>query len=82
MILSEYDEQAHMAMEREEGRQEGEFIKLIKQVRKKLEKGVPVEHCADILEEDIAVIRKIYDVLKIHPDWEEIKVYEYVDGQL
>lgn len=54
-----------MAMERGEGRQEGEFIKLIKQVKKKIEKSIPEERCADMLEEDIAVIGKIYDIIKI-----------------
>ena len=46
-----------MAMERGEGRQEGEFIKLIKQVKKKIEKSIPEERCADMLEEDIAAAR-------------------------
>ena len=53
-----------MAMERGEGRQEGEFVKLIKQVKKKIEKSIPEERCADMLEEDIAVIGKIYDIIK------------------
>ena len=69
-----------MAMERGEGRQEGEFIKLIKQVKKKIEKSIPEERCADMLEEDIAVIGKIYDIIKNHPDWEDIRVYETVEG--
>lgn len=69
-----------MAMERGEGRQEGEFIKLIKQVKKKIEKSIPEERCADMLEEDIAVIGKIYDIIKKHPDWEDIRVYETVEG--
>ena len=69
-----------MAMERGEGRQEGEFIKLIKQVKKKIEKSKPEERCADMLEEDIAVIGKIYDIIKNHPDWEDIRVYETVEG--
>ena len=69
-----------MAMERGEGRQEGEFIKLIKQVKKKIEKSIPEERCADMLEEDIAVIGKIYDIIKNHHDWEDIRVYETVEG--
>ena len=69
-----------MAMERGEGRQEGEFIKLIKQVKKKIEKSIPEERCADMLEEDIAVIWNIYDIIKNHPDWEDIRVYETVEG--
>lgn len=69
-----------MAMERGEGRQEGEFIKLIKQVKKKIEKSIPEERCANMLEEDIAVIGKIYDIIKNHPDWEDIRVYETVEG--
>ena len=69
-----------MAMERGEGRQEGEFIKLIKQVKKIIEKSIPEERCADMLEEDIAVIGKIYDIIKNHPDWEDTRVYETVEG--
>ncbi|MBQ8803819.1 MAG: Rpn family recombination-promoting nuclease/putative transposase [Tyzzerella sp.] len=45
--------------EREEGLQEGRFLKLKEQVEKKLAKGCSIEDIADMLEEDIEVIKDI-----------------------
>lgn len=52
--------------EREEGREEGELLKLIKMVRKKMGKGLKVSEIADMLEEDENDIQIIYDVLNQH----------------
>ena len=45
--------------ERAEGRAEGDRNRLIVQVRKKLEKGLPVEAIAEALEEEVSVVEEI-----------------------
>lgn len=47
--------------EREEGREEGERLKLINQVCRKIKKGFAVPEIADMLEEDESNIQKIYN---------------------
>ena len=51
-------------------------MKLIKQVRKKAAKGVTAEACADMLEEEVYLIEKIYDMIKANPDWDDTRIYE------
>ena len=68
--------------EREEGREEGKAEgkaegmtqKIISQVRKKAAKKISVPEIADMLEEEEAVIRQIFDLLQEHPDWDDKKI--------
>lgn len=53
---------------RREGREEGEVLKLITMVKKKIEKGDSVEKIADDLLEDMDLIGKIYNFMKENPD--------------
>lgn len=48
---------------RKEGREEGKKQMLIMQVRKKFEKGKCIEQIADELEEEVSVIKQIYEEL-------------------
>ena len=45
-------------------------------VLKKVSKNMSAEEIADMLEEDIDLIVRIYNTLKKHPDWNDEKVYE------
>ena len=58
------------------GRAMGELRKVISQVRKKISKNMSAEEIADMLEEDIDLIARIYNALKNHPDWNDEKIYE------
>lgn len=49
-------------MLREEGREEGEYKKIISIVLRKIEKNCTVSEIADMLEEDEEVVQKIYDI--------------------
>ena len=66
---------------RTEGRTEGEFLKLISQVRRKFSKHISVEDSADMLEEKEEVVRKIYEAVREHPEWEDSRIYEGLIGQ-
>ena len=63
---------------REEGRNEGEWLKLISQVQRKMRKGKPLISIAEELEEEEQVIGPIYVLVKAHPEFTREAVY----GQL
>ena len=58
------------------GQAKGELRKVISQVRKKASKNMSTEEIADMLEEDIDLIVRIYNTLENHPDWNDEKIYE------
>ena len=64
--------------EREEGRiegkEEGQTLKLISQIRKKRNKNKPVKEIADMLEEEISVIAPVFALLQTHPDWDDEEI--------
>jgi predicted transposase/invertase (TIGR01784 family) len=53
---------------RREGRKQGEILKLITMVKKKIENGDSIAKIADDLLEDADVIEKIYDIVKENPE--------------
>ena len=72
MCLTEYNEAETMQMFKEEGREEGEENRLIRQVCRKLRKGKGVDQIAEDLEEDEAAIEAICSVAEDYaPDYDE-----------
>ena len=75
MSLTEYDEELHEKVireesweeGREEGREEGEMKTLLLQVNKKVSKGKTPEEIADELELDISTTELIYEVIETAP---------------
>ena len=69
--IYEYDEEKHIQQERaeakEEGREEGREVERISKIQKKQIKNVSVEECADMLEEDIDYVKRIYQLLEENP---------------
>ncbi len=62
---------------RKEGRSEGEISKLISLICKKMEKNLSVPEIADVLEEDVDTVQRIYDIaLEFAPDYDVKKIYE------
>lgn len=70
-----------MAEGRAEGRAEGKAIKLISQVRKKVQKNKTVEEIAEMLEEDPAVIAPIYELLCDHAEWDDERIGSELAGE-
>ena len=78
--IYEYDEEKHIRQEREDameegmtkglqmGLQKGELLKLATQVLKKYSKGLSPEETADMLEEDLSLIQKIYSLKQSFPN--------------
>ena len=75
MSIFEYDQETHMKQEREEsqaiGKKEGRIETLAQLVIKKIKKGLTAEDIADLLEEDVAEIKKICEIAsKCAPDYD------------
>ena len=80
MSIFEYDQEEHIRQEREESweegmeqvREEGTLLKLVQQTLKKIQKGWTAERIAELLEEDLSVIKRICDIAKKYePDYQE-----------
>lgn len=57
--------------------EQGEKLQLIRQVIKKMQKGNSVEETADMLEEELENIRKIYEIAAtMAPDYDVEKIYK------
>lgn len=64
-------------VEREEkGRERGVLLKLISLVHKKQQKGIQPETIADMLEEDVETIQKIYQLIQMHPECTDEEICE------
>ena len=63
---------------RKDGIQKGELLKLITLVQKKREKGESVDKIAEDLLEDIDMVKKIYNVLKEHPEKDRDEIYDFL----
>ncbi len=77
-LLTElYSVERHERLVRKEARAEGEMIKLISQVCRKLSRGKEPEVIADELEEDLAVIQPICETARrFGPGYDIEKIYE------
>lgn len=62
-----------MENERIEGEAKGKVI-TVKLIRKKIEKSLPLEDIADILEVETYEIENIYHLLIEHPEWTDLEV--------
>ena len=60
---------------KEAGRAEGEALKLIASVQKKVLKNKSIEQIADELEEDIEDVRPIYDAIVANKDKTAEEIY-------
>lgn len=65
----------------EKGLEKGEMIKLISLVMKKARKGLSPDETAEVLEEDIRVITRIYDAVEECPNQDEYTIYERLSQQ-
>lgn len=68
LILTEYNEQNHIANEKKISRDEGQLLKLISLVQKKYAKGQTLNQIAEDLLENTTVIQPIYDLIEQNPD--------------
>ena len=57
-------------------RRDGRKMLLIEQTRKKMNKGLDYGQIAEILEEDVDLIKKIYDSIAAHPDYADEEILE------
>lgn len=67
--------------EREEGREEGERLKLISQIQKKILRGKSLEETADALEEETDSIRELYNLITHNQGKTEQEIFDLWNRQ-
>ena len=82
VILTEYDEQQHLAGERELGVTLGCLMVHIQWLRKKFEKHLTVETAAEELELDKAYVTQIYTLLREHGELDDRRLMELLAHEL
>ena len=89
MLVAEYDYEMDIEVQREEafeegerlGRDKGELLKLIELVVRKLRKGDTAEQTAELLEEPLEVIQKIYEASgEFAPEYDVQSIYRKYIG--
>lgn len=73
-----YDVQEIRRTSREEGRTEGELLKLFSLIKKKILKGKVLEQIAEELEEEPDNIRGLYDLVKVNVDKSQEEIVDLV----
>ena len=58
------------------GRREGELLKLILQIQKKIQKNKELHQIADEVEEEVIKIQPIYEAIKEHPEADKEEIYK------
>ena len=76
-----YDVQATRREAYREGERKGEVKKLIGLIRKKAAKNQAAEVTAEMLEEDVGLVRRVYDLIARHPEWEEESIWKELERE-
>ena len=76
MLIAEYDYATDIEVQRDEARTEGEYIKLISLIRKKIAKNLSPEECADIFEENLELVKDIYNQINAYPTLDDEAIYK------
>ena len=58
----------------EKGIKQGEWLKMIFLIRKKCQKGKDLRETAEDLEEDVSMIRPIYELISLHPEMGDAEI--------
>lgn len=62
------------------GKREGEMLRLISQIQKKVKKGKSVETIAEELEEAVDMVSLIYDAVTAYPGGSKEAVYQRMNN--
>lgn len=76
MILTEYDEQAHIRHEKEWSREEGQIVTEVRLIRRKLEQGMKPDEIGEWMELDPKYIKRIAQLCGQNPEWDNTEVAE------
>ena len=79
--MNQWDRKAREEYVRDEGIARGENRKLISLVRKKALRNQSAEEIAGLLEEEPFRIAAIYDLIKLHPEWDDERVCQELEGR-
>ena len=72
------DKASQLRSAEKRGRREGELLKLILQIQKKIQKNKELHQIADDLLEDQEIIEKIYNLIRKYPDKDEKEICNFL----
>ena len=93
MLTAEYDYEMDMQVNREEAREEGWrkgwsngwnkgiLYEKISSYRKMYTRQIPAADIADMLEEPLDFVKKIFTYFKNHPEWDDQTIVEKLTGE-
>ena len=70
------DKASQLRSAEKRGRREGELLKLILQIQKKIQKNKELHQIADEVEEEVIKIQPIYEAIKEHPEADKEEIYK------
>ena len=70
------DKESQLRSAENRGRREGELLKLILQIQKKIQKNKELHQIADEVEEEVIKIQPIYEAIKEHPEADKEEIYK------
>ena len=65
----------------EAGMEAGREIKLVELIRKKRDRGIDAESCAEMIEEDVLYVRNIYEIMQNNPLMEDSEICKQIGNQ-
>ena len=85
MLTAEYDYEMDMQVNREEAREEGWnkgiLFDKISSYRKMYIRQISAADIADMLEESVDFVKKIFSYFKNHPEWDDQTIVEKLTGE-
>ncbi len=66
----------NMMIAKKKGRKEGTILTQISQIRTIHEKKLPIDMLTDLFDIDDAQIKKICQLISLHPDWDDEQIYD------
>ena len=65
----------------QQGLQRGAFLERIRKIQKKARKGLSAEVIADMLEEEVASVEKIMNILEENPESDVEQIYDLINNE-
>lgn len=76
MVLTEYDEERHIANEKKISREEGSDLKLITIIKRKFQKGQCASEIAEDLLEAPELVEDVVTIIRNNPNYDASEIYK------
>ena len=80
MLLEEFDMEEYIKMERRDSYEDGKCQYRIHVIHTMYQKNIPAESCINMLDEDADFVNHIYQLCRLHPDWNDSNLFDAVES--